>query len=43
MKCLVTWDAVGETGVTVGDMGAAVGDLGDMTGDIKLLVTRDSC
>lgn len=43
MKCLATWDAVGETGVTVGDMGAAVGDLGDMTGDIKLLVTRDSC
>lgn len=43
MKCLATWDAVGETSVTVGDMGAAVGDLGDMTGDIKLLVTRDSC
>ena len=43
MKCLATWDAVGEAGVTVGDMGAAVGDLGDMTGDIKLLVTRDSC
>lgn len=42
MRCLATWDTVGEMGVTVGDMGATVGDLGDMTGDIKLLVTWDS-